>query len=265
MEGRRHMMKQNRWIYIFIFVLIALYAVKVSAQGQDFVIDANGVLTEYNGSSSAVTIPSNVKAIGIQAFQSNHNITSVNIPSSVKSIGHWAFADCENLTKVTLHEGLKEIGMRAFMYCYNLKTINLPHSLTGIYASAFYNCWLLSKADLYENLEFIGANAFYGTSIRRITVPMNVIELYDEAIPQGAVITAYKGSEAERWAKENGYSLVLLDAPANQVLPAKITLDKTSISMIEDDYELITAVISPANTTNKAVVWSSSNTNVVTL
>ena len=44
-----------------------------------------------------------------------------------------------------------------------------------------------------------------------------------------------------------------------------VSLDKTSISMIVGDTQLLTATITPANATDKSVFWSSSNTSVVTV
>ena len=44
-----------------------------------------------------------------------------------------------------------------------------------------------------------------------------------------------------------------------------VSLDKTSLSMIVGDTQLLTASVTPENATDKSVVWSSSNTNVATV
>lgn len=53
--------------------------------------------------------------------------------------------------------------------------------------------------------------------------------------------------------------------PGPPVEATKISLDKTSISIRGVRSEKLTATVSPANTTNKTVNWSSSNTNVATV
>lgn len=56
----------------------------------DFYID-DGILLDYNGTKSSVTIPNGVVAIGREAFYKNEDIKSVKIPSSVTSIGDAAY------------------------------------------------------------------------------------------------------------------------------------------------------------------------------
>ena len=57
-----------------------------------FTWDENGVLTSYayNGSNNVVVIPSNITAIGFNAF-AGKSITEVTIPASVTSIDQQAF------------------------------------------------------------------------------------------------------------------------------------------------------------------------------
>jgi len=50
--------------------------------------------------------------------------------------------------------------------------------------------------------------------------------------------------------------------PDNTVAVTGVSLNKSSISLIVDDSETLTATITPSNATNKNVTWSSSNTTV---
>ena len=53
--------------------------------------------------------------------------------------------------------------------------------------------------------------------------------------------------------------------PEPTVLPTGISLNKTSLSLMEGESETLTATVSPSNATDKTVTWSSSNTSVATV
>ncbi len=79
-------------------------------------IDDNEVsVYKYYGSSSNVTIPSNVNgnrvtAIKNLAFYNKTFITNVNIPDSITSIGRYAFENCSSLYSITIPASVTEIG-----------------------------------------------------------------------------------------------------------------------------------------------------------
>ena len=50
-----------------------------------------------------------------------------------------------------------------------------------------------------------------------------------------------------------------------QILPTKITLNKSSATVNEDDALSLTASITPSNSTNKSISWTSSNNNVASV
>ena len=83
----------------------ATFTVTVAAATNTFSFDlTTGTITEYNGTDTAVVIPSKINGvtvttIGTDAFL-GLNITSVTIPGSVTEIGSNAFAGCTNLTSV---------------------------------------------------------------------------------------------------------------------------------------------------------------------
>ena len=68
----------------------------------DFIIDDNGILTEYLGCDSEIVIPDGINGIADRVFCDRKEITSVIIPNSVKSIGSYAFSSCINLKNVVL-------------------------------------------------------------------------------------------------------------------------------------------------------------------
>jgi len=100
---------RKKWCCILLAILIVVSCAqpyKVSAAKNDFVI-LNGVLKQYLGSASKVTIPANVIEIGDSAFDHCNSLKEVVIPSTVKTIGSDAFYACANLKKVTIKKGVR--------------------------------------------------------------------------------------------------------------------------------------------------------------
>ena len=85
---------------VFVAMLVCMLGLSIAPNtaraASDFVVK-DGVLVQYTGSSSSVTVPASVKKIGPSAFEGNNNITYVRLQGKVKVIGAQAFADCENL------------------------------------------------------------------------------------------------------------------------------------------------------------------------
>lgn len=71
-----------------------------SALGE-FVIDANGVLTEYIGESSVIVIPEGVIEIADKVFY-DKNITMLTLPSTVAKIGKYAFQNSSSATNMSV-------------------------------------------------------------------------------------------------------------------------------------------------------------------
>ena len=138
-----------------------------------------GVL--YKGNSLAVypqgkvdkkfNIPAGTDSICDYAFFDNQNLKNVIMPDSVKSIGNSAFSGCSALTSVTIGKNVKSIGIYAFFNCLSLKSIKLSDITTEIGDSAF--------GYYYENDTFKTVDGF--------------------------TVYGNKGSEAERYANENGF------------------------------------------------------------
>ena len=84
-------------------------------------------------------IPSDIAKIGDHAFIGNEGLSFISIPTNVKSIGFQAFCDCVNLSKVNLANGLIEIRDSAF-YRTGISAINIPDSVEKIDSDAFSFC-----------------------------------------------------------------------------------------------------------------------------
>lgn len=129
---------------------------------------SDGVLSEYTGDESSVSIPSkvgssNVTAIGTGVFMGNTDITSVSIPSTVTRIGMEAFSDCTNLRSVLLPSSLESIGVAAFYGCSSLTSVTVPSGTKTISDEAFSYCENLSSVTIPDSVTSISEDAFYGS------------------------------------------------------------------------------------------------------
>ncbi|NLG05750.1 MAG: leucine-rich repeat domain-containing protein [Clostridia bacterium] len=89
---------------------------EISEEG--FVIDKDGVLTEYTGTATDIVIPEGVKVIAANVFK-NKGITSVVFPKGLVTIGNYAFMGCPQGTKmqageITIPATVEYIGSYAF-------------------------------------------------------------------------------------------------------------------------------------------------------
>ncbi len=156
---------------------------------------SGGVITEYVGSDTNVSIPSSigsntVTAIGSGAFAGNTDIKSVSLPSSVTQIGQEAFADCTSLTSVSLPSSLELIGIGAFYGCSNLTAVSVPSGTKTISDEAFAQCSLLNS----------------------ITIPASVTSISDDAFDgcNSLTIKCEEGSVAHNFAVDNSINFMLI-------------------------------------------------------
>lgn len=155
---------------------------------------SGGVIQQYTGNDSSVSIPSKVgsetvTAIGAGAFASNPNIKSVAIPSTVTQIGQEAFADCTRLSSVSLPSSLETIGIGAFYGCTALSSVSVPGGTKTIADEAFAEC----------------------SSLRSIAIPSSVTSIADDAFYgcDSLTIKCSEGSAAHEFALANGFDFTL--------------------------------------------------------
>lgn len=89
----------------------------MKVQAKDYFYRSDYYLEEYEGDSSKVTIPDDVKIICELAFYKCNTITSVIIPDSVTTIRSNAFYKCQNLLHAEIPPSVKKIGKNAFREC----------------------------------------------------------------------------------------------------------------------------------------------------
>lgn len=140
----------------------------------DFFIRA-GVLEKYNGQSTFVRIPDNVRFLGRNCF-TGMTIENVIIPSSLTSIAY-AFQNCKQLKSVTISKGITDIR-GSFEGCSSLESITIPCTVENMYR-AFKNCISLNSIELSDGITDI-SGAFYGCkSLESIKIPSSVVKIGD--------------------------------------------------------------------------------------
>lgn len=114
--------------------------------------------SDQQGTVTSVTLPSTLKRIGWNVFNSFSSLKSLNIPEGVTSIGGDIFWDCNNLV-LTLPSSLQSVESGAFSYC---NTVIVPFT---------------DPASLGNNI--LRDNVF--NNVKHIAVPDEAIDTYKSA------------------------------------------------------------------------------------
>lgn len=129
-----------------------------------------------------------------------------------------------SFTELVIGEGIREIPEEAFLHAEDLETVKLSSTVEVIGQRAFYECENLKNVDL-DNVFAIEAMAFYGCmAYKDIKIPetVNIIDNYafgyycneelDDALAKidGVTIFAKAGTQAQKFAEENGINFINL-------------------------------------------------------
>ena len=174
--------------------------------------DGKVLVTDLFGyNSESIIVPSDVTAIGPQAFY-NFHMTSITIPNFVTSIGSRAFFGCEGLTSVTIPKSVTSIGLDAFNMCSSLKKVIVPdiaawcsiafeQGSDGYISSANPLCYAqhlysdetteITKLIIPNSVTSIGNSAFYCCSgLTSVTIPNSVTSIGDYAFYGCSALTS---------------------------------------------------------------------------
>lgn len=181
-------------IILITNLFIPVYAEQSGKYSYSILSDSTIEITRYAYPSydTTLNIPSTldnkkVTRIGLLVFYMHDELINVTIPDGVIKIDGGAFQLCKNLSKITIPSSMNIIGEAAFGDCESLKSITIPDSVTTIGSRAF---------------------GYYFDDDRQ---PHRYSDFK---------IYGYTGSEAQRYALDNGFSFISLGKSKN---PVKIT------------------------------------------
>lgn len=234
-----------------------------------YTLDSDGLLT-ISGSEEIkdeafyerkdikkVVIQKNITEIGERAFCGCSSLTSATIPESITKMGRGAFSHC-SLTRVAIPASVTSIGNAAFEHCRSLESITIPASVTSIGEYVFRGCSSLTSIIIPDSVTSIGKCAFYECDkLTTIRLPSSVTNIgssalgYIRVIKYDAILDAYttvsnykvknftiygtKGSAAETYAKENGFTFKEgSDTTASAT--TKLTKKNTTIKLSKKSY-----------------------------
>ena len=182
---------------------------------------------DWCGSLDEVTFAENSSITKIPRFAfSNTGNLNIVLPSSVKSIEEGAFL-FSRVESIKFNEGLEAIKNRSFEATYYLHEVEFPSTLKSIGEGCFSNS-KVSNVKLNNGLESIGKGAFEACwYLKSVTIPASVTSIgeyafgYDSQDQNGRekyddfIIYGYRGTAAETYANENGFTFIPLDSESS--------------------------------------------------
>ncbi len=204
-----------------------------------------------SGFTGALIFPESLEEVG--EFSGCTGITSIQINGSVSTIRQSWFKNLTNLKTIEINAPVLTIGSEAFNGCMSLESVILPASLTKIGASVFIpspnlkkvTCYATTPPDCYYDAfkEYDGVDM----SQYPIDVPLYV--------PASAI---------EQYRNNAGWNRFfhVRPIPGTEIPPQDITLSNDEITLFVGEKEKLSAIVSPDNTTNKTIVWKSSDESI---
>ena len=164
------------------------------------------------------TADNDINEIPKAAFELTVGLKKIEIPSSVKKIGDSAF-DLSTVSEIKFNEGLETIGNLAFNTWGSFEKITLPSTVKSIGEECF-NSYKPYLIELNDGLERVGKHAFIcNFANQSVKIPASVTEIGEKAFgysdsgkkAENFTIYGYRGTAAETYANENGFTFVPLD------------------------------------------------------
>jgi hypothetical protein len=256
MVRKRKMKKIMTAVLLWIVLCGTAFPQKTS----DFEVDADGVITRYNGFDTNVIIPAEIggkkiTAIGMEVFQRSE-LTGVTIPNGVTSIGESAFYQ-NKIASISIPNSVTSIGASAFRD-NQLTSVTIPDSVTSIGNSAFRGNQL-TRVIIGSGVKSIGNSAFSGNKLADLTIPNSVTYIGYEAfrgnqltrVTIGSGVTSIEGSAFA----ENQLTSITIPGSVKTIGPGSFN----------DNPALTAIVLSEGVETINAVAFANTNCTSVSL
>ena len=229
-----------------------------------------------------IDIPGSVTMIDNFAFYGCSSLKEMPVPDSVNSLGNFGWYDCRSLKSITIPASVKSIGYGAFGYYYDKQTC--MDTLDEDFIIYGYENTMAQKFAEESSLRFgiidpdaaltLNRGVLFlrtGESFRlealdagNSTVTWATANSDIAAVSKGLVTAKSAGTVNITARAKDGRSAVCSVTVADPVIaPESITLDKSSISLTKGETAQLSAVLAPANTTQKTVIWVSGNEDIV--
>lgn len=256
----------------------------------------------FTGCSSleSISIPNNVSSIANYAFEGCSSLADISFADSNSEISLGSngssplFADCP-LDEVYIGRKLSyktgsDYGYSPFYRNTSLRTVEITDAETEIYDNEFYGCSGLNSLKIGNGVKKIGKWAFSGcSSLDYFSAGYNVESIGDEAFSDCTGLTKYYsysivppvcGNQAlddiNKWEcalyvpaeSSDEYRTApqwkdfFFVEEMSAVLVAAIELNTSDAEVNVGSTLQMSATILPANATNQALVWESSDVSV---
>lgn len=152
-----------------------------------------------------------MKLIAYAAGRSEDTFTA---PQGIRTVGRYALQNCDNLSSITLLDGVVQIEGSAFYDCERLVSVTIPQGVTQIGNEALSGCEQLHSCVIPYGVTSLGFWLFLGDgSLTSVTIPSSVTDIGFGAFENcaGLTLTVEQGSEALRYAEENGIPWIFSD------------------------------------------------------
>lgn len=225
-----------------------------------------------------LAIPNDVNNLGQNVFYGYSPLRSITFPDNLTSISKDAFADCENVSKIIIPD---------FASWCKIDFITEKSNPLYYAKSLYVNDALINILDIPEGIERLHKYAFVNGDFTEIRISSTIKEIEDATFkgvtsrfirsysitPPTIALTAFSSYSATLYVPTESlasYWSHTVWGLFSQI--EEIPIDASSISFEESEYELnvnetlhLTVSFDPINTTNKEIVWSSSDESIATV
>jgi hypothetical protein len=234
-------------------------------------------------------------------FYGCSNLTKVTIGDGVKKIGNWAFSGCSSLDHFAFGTNVESIGQEAFSDCTNVTNIRSYSAVPPVCGTQAlddinkWNCTLsvlescqsaYQTAEQWKEFFFVNAMDKDGKVITPVIAVDSVVVTISCETAKTTIYYTTDGSEPTVESalytgpfvvdknctikaiavRTNYYNSDISTAQVDYFVYAEsIAIDYETVSIRLNESVTLTATVLPETTTEKGVVWSSSDENIATV